>query len=142
MKITLLDSRHAKAGYEFVHYGGAEECTECELSKVCIENLEKGRKYRVTAVRDKEHECRLYEKVNVVEVEEPETLAAVDRKKAFAGAKITFTPLECREFFCKNSKYCDPEGLLSNDACEILEFLNAIECEKGKELVLVKLKRV
>lgn len=140
--ITLLDSKHAKVGYEFMHYGGSEECLECELSKVCIENLEKGRKYRVAAVRNKEHECRLYEKVNVVEVEEPEILAALDRKKAFAGAKIKFTPLECREIFCKNSKYCNPEGLLSNDACELREILSAVECEKGKELVLVKLKRI
>lgn len=140
--ITLLPPKNAKIGYEFVHYGGAEECIECELSKVCIGNLEKSRKYRVVAVREKEHECRLYAKVSVVEVEESEVLAAVDRKKAFAGAKIKFTPIECKEMFCKNSNYCNPEGLLSNDACELREILSTIECEKGKELVLVRLKRV
>ncbi len=140
--ITLLDSKHAKVGYEFVHYGKAEECEGCELVKVCIENLERGRKYRVAALREKEHACKIYEKVIVVDVEESEVLAALDRKKAFAGAKVKFTSLECREFFCKNSKYCDPDGLLSNDACELREILSTIECEKGKELVLVKLRRI
>ena len=58
MKLTIVDSKLAKVGYEFVNYGEAEECRTCKLAKACL-NLEAGRKYRVTNTRDKEHECRI-----------------------------------------------------------------------------------
>lgn len=140
--ITLLDSEHAKVGYEFVHYGEAEECKKCNLINVCIENLEKGRKYKVIDLREYEHKCKIYEKVCVVEVEEPETLAAIDSRKAFIGARVLYSSIACSQIFCPNSKYCNPEGLKKGDKCEIRDSLNSLKCEENKDLQVVKLRRV
>lgn len=139
--ITLLPPEQARVGYEFVHYGAAEECAGCELYKVCIENLEKGRKYRVVDLREFEHPCRINEKVRVVEIEEADVLASLEKKEAFVGARINFAPLACERVMCRNWTYCSPEGLQSGERCEIRE-ADKLECPLGKNLTLAKLRRV
>ncbi len=140
--ITLINSDYAKIGYEFVFYGGAEECERCELNKACLEGLDKGRRYRVIALREIEHPCRINEKVRVVEVEETEILGVIESRKAFAGSSIIFDSVECGNIFCKNSKYCMPEGLVNGEKYEIRETLDKLECERGKSYTLVRFKRV
>jgi hypothetical protein len=139
--ITLVNSKQAKVGYEFINYGAADECKGCGLTKACLDNLEEGRKYRVVRLRDIEHDCKVHERVRVVEVEEGEVLGAMDKKLAFSGAKIIFEPIICKSLFCPNSKYCSAEGLMKGDECKIVEVSGPIECEKEKNLVSVKLKR-
>ena len=139
MKVTLVNSKYAEVGYEFVHYGMVEECKKCSLIKTC-NNLEKGRKYKVIALREYEHPCKVYGKAKVVEVEEPEILSAIDRKRAFIAAIVRFKPI-CSEMFCQNSKYCNPEGLFEGDKCKIESIYDALECDKGLKLQLVGLKR-
>jgi uncharacterized protein (UPF0179 family) len=140
-KLTLVDSKMAKVGYEFVNYGEAEECKECKLAKACL-NLESGRKYRVTNTRDKEHDCKIAGKATVVEVEECDVAAALDQKKVFIGSKITFEPISCDNILCKNMKHCKPDGLERGNACKILDAAGKIKCEKGNNLVLASLKRL
>ncbi len=139
--VTLLEGRLAEEGYVFVHIGSAEECVECDLSTVCIGNLEAGRKYRVTGVRDIEHECVIYGLVKVIEVEECEAEACIDAKLSFPGSTFTFYPQECNRILCKNFGYCVPEGLKGGDRCEILSTSGKAECELGKELKLANIKR-
>lgn len=140
MKLTLVDSKLAEVGYEFVNYGEAEECRDCGLAKACL-NLESGRKYRVINTRKKEHECKIAGRATVVEVEECDMVAAIDQKKVFAGSKITFEPIPCDNIFCKNMKHCRPDGINKGDACKIIDSLGKIKCEEGNNLVLVNLKR-
>lgn len=142
MKLTLVDSKVAKPGYEFINYGGADECRDCKLVSACTGNLKKGRKYRITGTRDVEHECKITGQATLVEVEECDLFYAMDPKKVFIGSKITFIPVPCGNIFCSNMKYCRPEGLTSGDQCKIRDSAGKIECESGNDFVLVKLKRL
>ncbi|MFQ6136074.1 MAG: UPF0179 family protein [Candidatus Hydrothermarchaeales archaeon] len=140
--ITLIDTERAKPGYQFIHYGVAEECEDCDFKIVCIDNLEEGRRYEITGLKDLEHECNIYGKVKVVEVRESDLLAAINPKYAFIGSSIHFTPIECDDVFCENFGYCTPEGLKEGDKCEILDALNTIKCGRGHELQAVRVRRV
>ena len=140
--ITLVDEKKAKKGYEFIHFSIPEECKECNLFSVCMGNLELGRRYRIVGTRDYEHPCKIFGKVKVVEVEEPEIQATVESRVAFVGSKITFKSIECKDIDCKNFPYCSAEGLKSGDRCEIVEVIKKVECKIGKDLTLVKLKRI
>lgn len=140
--ITLVDPERAQKGYQFVHYGSAEECEDCDFRMVCIDNLEEGRKYEVIGLKDLEHECELYGTVRVVEVKESDHLLAVDPKYAFIGSSIHFTPVGCGNVFCENSKFCNPEGITEGDKCEIVDTFGKIECEKGYDLQTIKVRRV
>lgn len=141
MKLTLVDSKVAKEGYEFVNYGQADECRTCNLAKACL-NLESGRKYRVVNVRDKEHECKIVGRATVVEVEESDVPTALEARKVYPGSKIEFEPITCDDIFCKNMKHCKPEGVESGDACRILDSIGKIKCDEGHDLVLVSLRRL
>jgi len=140
--ITLVDSKKAREGYEFIHYGISKKCQNCELYQVCIENLEKGRRYKIIGIRDYEHDCKIYGKVKVVEVEEAEVPTAIEKRKAFLGSKLRFSPLKCNDIFCENYNLCNPEGLKEGDICEIVDVGKKLWCKKGKNIVMVKLKRV
>ncbi|MBU2560194.1 UPF0179 family protein [archaeon] len=141
MKLTLVDSKLAKVGYEFVNYGEADECRTCKIAKACV-NLERGKRYRVTGVRDKEHECLIAGRATVVEVTECDMPAAIDRRKVYPGSKINFEPVTCDNLLCKNMKHCKPEGLTLGDPCKIVDSVGKINCEKGQNLVLVSLKKL
>jgi hypothetical protein len=140
--ITLVDSKIAREGFEFINYGSSEECADCRLLKTCAETLEKGRRYRIVALRDIEHECKLHGKVTVVEVEESEIDSAINEKLAFPGAKFEYKSINCKEIFCQNYEYCSSEGLRDGDFCRILEVFERLECKKDKKLVHAKLKRI
>ncbi len=141
MKLTLVDSNLARVGYEFVNYGEANECKECKLAKACL-NLERGKKYRVTSVREKEHECLIAGRATVVEVEECDMAAAIPQRQVYPGSKIAFEPITCDNILCRNMKHCKPEGIERGDACKIIDSLGKIKCEEGKDLVLVSLRRL
>ena len=141
MKLTLIDSNMARVGYEFINYGDTKECRDCKLINACMENLEKGRKYRIIETRDREHNCKIAGRVLVVEVEECDVSGALDQRKVFVGSKIEFVPVSCDNIFCNHMKHCKPEGLKNGDVCKILEVVGKLECERGNDLVLAKLKR-
>ncbi len=140
--ITLIDPVHAVVGYQFVHYGTAEECEDCDFKMVCIDNLEEGRKYEVIGLKEPEHECTLYGKVRVSEVKESENLVAISPTYAFIGSSIVFTSPDCSNVFCENARFCIPEGVKADDKCEIIDTLSNIECEKGFDLQKIKVRRV
>lgn len=93
-------------------------------------------------VRDKEHDCAVAGRAAVVEVEECDMAAAIDKRKVYPGSKITFEPIKCDNLLCKNMKHCKPDGLAKGDACRILDSIGKINCEKGQNLVLVSLKKL
>jgi len=141
LPITMVDAAKVAPGYAFVNFGTPEECTACPLVGVCIGNLEPGRRYRVKALREKEHSCRVFGKVRVVEVEEEVVKIAVIKRRAYLGAKIKYEPLDCDKILCGNYKYCVPEGLKKGDNCRVEEALEDMECGRNFSLQLVALRR-
>lgn len=141
MKVTLVDSKNAREGYEFILLNYPEECSGCSLMGVCLGNLERGRRYRIVSVRDKEHDCAIFGKVRVVETEECSVRACMEENKVYPGSTVTYEPRRCGEIFCDNYKYCIPEGLRKGDSCRIEDDLGKLQCQKGFKLRLVELKR-
>lgn len=135
--ITVVNSRIAKIGYSFIHGSEAEECKTCKLKKTCVENLERGRRYRVISVRKREHNCFVVGKVKVVEVEEEEIPMYVPEKLAIQGVLIEFEE-RCRE--CERKEECHPVGLRRGDRVRIKEILRE-KCPKQK-MLKVYVKRI
>jgi len=141
--ITLVGVKQAHKGLKFLHEEPAEECKNCEYYRVCIENLEAGRVYKIVKLRENVFPCPIHEDgARVVEVIESEISTAISQKTALEGAVITFQPIKCDNFDCKYRSLCFPIGLYVGDRCEIVKVEDKIECEKGLRLVRVKLKRV
>ncbi len=142
MPVTLIDKKVAKEGYTFIHYGTAEECAECRLSKACVENLEAGRRYRIVAVREQIHTCAVCGEAAVVEVEEAEVEAGMEKRRALIGATLAFSPVKCDRLLCENYIYCVPEGLRTGDHVVVSQTGKKLKCERGLALVKVALQRV
>jgi len=108
--ITLVGEKLAKPGVEFIYYGPAEPCKSCRLARVCVGNLEPGRRYKIVKVRNIEHSCPLHEgKVRVVEVVEPAVEILMDPRMAIVGSKISLKFVECSD--PENIDLARPEGL-------------------------------
>ncbi|OYT44000.1 hypothetical protein B6U84_04970 [Candidatus Bathyarchaeota archaeon ex4484_40] len=73
--ITLIGPGQAKLGMRFLHKGGTPKCEGCQYRRVCIENLEPGRIYKIVGVREKTLFCEAYGmEMVVVEVTESEVV--------------------------------------------------------------------
>jgi uncharacterized protein (UPF0179 family) len=140
--IALVDKGCAKVGYEFVYLGEADECPKCSLFIPCHYNLEKGRKYAITALKDKFHSCSVFEEVVVCEVDEVPFETVVPSGSAFEGASFKYRSLSCKNAFCRYSNFCLPEGLMEGDRCTVKKIKGKIKCAELGELVLVKVKRI
>jgi Uncharacterized protein conserved in archaea len=141
-KVTLIGSKLANVGTEFIFVGASDECENCKLRNSCI-NLEKGRRYRVVGKRgDVLHGCVLHDGgVKAVEVVEAPLVATIEPKKAFSGSKITYEPIDCDIRDCEFFDLCHPEGIWRRDTCTITKVLGGIDdCRKGYDLKLVELK--
>jgi len=141
-KVTLIGAKLAKVGAEFVFLGASAECKKCKLRKACM-NLDVGRRYLITGLRDVRHECSVHEsRVSVVEVVEAPITATIDVKKALGGAKTSFEMPKCDERACNSYDFCHPVGLKNGDKCTIVKVIgDAPEHECGRSLKLVELKR-
>ena len=97
--VTLIGERLAKKGNEFIYHGSLSECRDCKVKTVCF-NLEEGRVYRITEIRDMHHDCRVYEEgVRAVEFEKLPKKLAVDVKDAVVDNTIVYN-IE----FCENRR--------------------------------------
>ncbi len=138
--ITLIGSRLAKEGMEFIFEGESNECNKCKLKSTCL-NLEKGRKYKVLRIKTPSvHECFLHDGgVIAVEVVRSSVVAILDSRKAIKGAKISYEPPKCRDVPDDMYDLFFPEGLRTGDKCTIIEILDNIE---GREICGSPLKKV
>jgi uncharacterized protein (UPF0179 family) len=141
---TLVGSLQAKIGYKFLFNEPAKECYYCNLSQVCIDNLEVGRIYKIVEVLGKKHNCSIHEGgVVAVKVIESEIEVAINAEKAFEGAIINFQKNECNEINCKNYEICNPIGLKDNEKCKVIQLSHSIEnCLKKYNLKKVIVKRI
>jgi len=139
--ISLVGIKQAKEGFVFLHQGSIEECKNCKLLKVCLENLESGRVYEVVGVRDKTFKCKVHDEgVRVVEVQKANTEASIDKRLAFEGVTITYKKQECENSSCPDYKVCIPLGLRNGDKCKIFKIGDLVKCPREKSLVRVILR--
>ncbi|MHC1636044.1 MAG: UPF0179 family protein [Candidatus Methanospirareceae archaeon] len=140
---TLIGTKLAKEGEEFIFLGEAKKCEGCRLRNSCI-NLQPARRYRIEKVRDIKHDCLIHEDgVCMVEVEEAPIKAAIEARRAFEGAKVIFEAPECEEALCELYDYCHPLGLRKGDKCVILRVIGDVfsGCKKGYSLKMVEMRR-
>nr|WP_321497843.1 UPF0179 family protein [uncultured Methanolobus sp.] len=141
--ITLIGSRLAKEGEDFVFMGESRECKKCKLRRTCM-NLEPGRKYRVAKLRGETvHDCFIHEGgVLTVEVENSPIVAAIESRKAVVGSKVSYELPKCTEFDDSVYDILYPEGLKEGDKCTVIKVLGPMEegMVSGCSLKKVELK--
>jgi len=141
--ITLIGTRLAKIGNEFIFYGPTPDCEDCKLKNTC-NSLETGNRYKITGVRDEQvHACAVHDTgVYAVEVVPAPTIALVESKMAFNGSKIVYEPPDCDEVDCPEYDRCHSVGLKSGDKYTIVEMLKEepSRCVKGYSMEAVVLR--
>ncbi|MFB6094233.1 MAG: UPF0179 family protein [Halanaeroarchaeum sp.] len=111
MALTLLGTRLAEPGTEFVYRGEAPACEGCPFREQCL-TLEEGTRYAVTAVRDggQTLDCGVHDEgVVAVEVEPTSFEANVPAKGAYAGSKTALAG-PCPHTECPSHDLCEPMG--------------------------------
>ena len=123
MTLTLVGTRLAADGEEFVYRGESAGCEGCPYRKQCL-NLEIGTRYRITAVRDGEQlDCPVHEDgVTAVDVEPATFEANVPSKGAYAGSKISLAGT-CPHTDCPSHDLCEPLGAEMDEEYRIVEIL-------------------
>ncbi|GGL53580.1 UPF0179 family protein [Halocalculus aciditolerans] len=140
--ITLLGTRLAEEGGEFVYRGEASACEGCPYRKQCL-NLEEGVRYEVTDVRDggQTLDCGVHDDgVRAVEVEPASIPANVPSKGAYAGSAGKLAG-SCPHVTCPSHEYCEPLGAEQGETYRIDEILGEPPhdyCELDRELTLVE----
>jgi hypothetical protein len=134
--VTLVGEQLAVEGEEFTYLGSNSECRNCQLKTVCF-NLKPGRKYRITKLREKHHECNLHEgKVVVVEVEELPLTVAIS-KELPEGKSTSVKKQECKNIGCDSFEICTNMGLQNRRSYTIKKVYEKIRCPKNHELYKV-----
>lgn len=110
-QITLLGTRLADPGAEFVYRGESTACEGCPYRTQCL-NLTEGRRYRVESVRENATtlECAVHDDgVTAVEVEPAPIEANVATRNAYAGSKVELEG-PCPHEACPSHGLCEPPG--------------------------------
>ncbi len=138
--VTLIGKSLAKEGMKFRFGGCLSKCQSCELKNSCC-GLEKNRWYKVIGVRDKDHQCKVHHgNVKVVEVEQIPIKTTADERSVIEGSVITLEDKECGNVDCEYYKFCYPTGIDFGEKYNIEEVEKKIDCKKGKDLKLIKVK--
>ncbi len=142
--ISLIGQDLAKEGQEFIFTSPLQVCSECRVKNVCF-NLEPGRTYRISKVREKINPCIVFngDKVKTIEVEEvPETLNLKAGPALQEGSTITTKSLNCDNYVCPNIEKCNLIHLKEGRKATIDSLGEKLECPKGFDLrsVLVTYK--
>ncbi|MCU4925271.1 UPF0179 family protein [Halobacteria archaeon AArc-dxtr1] len=140
--VTLLGTRLAEPGTEFVYHGEADACAGCPYRSQCL-NLESDAKYRVTAVRENAQtlECAMHDGgVRAVEVERAPVKATVPKQGAYAGSKNSLAG-PCPYVECPSHEFCEPDGVSFDEEYRIREMLGEPPhevCHLDRSLELVE----
>jgi len=107
--VTLIGTRLAEAGVEFVYHGESDACEGCPYRDQCL-NLVEGQRYRVTGVREHAStlDCAVHDAgVTAVEVEPTSVTANVPDSAAFVGNKAALAG-PCPHTGCPSHEFCEP----------------------------------
>lgn len=141
-QVTLIGTRLAEVGQEFVYEGEASACEGCPYRTQCL-NLREGTKYQVTGVRENAQtlECGVHDTgVRAVEVEPAPVLANVSPKSAYTGSKARLEG-PCPHTECPSHEYCEPAGAAFDTEYRIREVIGDPPheyCHLDRELSLVE----
>ncbi len=140
--ITLIGTKLAKVGNEFIFKGAAKECEACKLSKTCL-GLNIGSRYRIINLRNGKHECFVHDSgVCAVEVIELPVTIALESRKAIKGSKIIYEQLPCNIADCESYVLCHPSALRHGDKIMVVDAEGEVkECRKGYSLKVVEVKK-
>ena len=139
---TLIGTRLAETGTEFVYHGEADACEGCPYRSQCL-NLTEGTKYRVTNVRENAQtlECGVHDTgVNAVEVEPTGMKANIPSKGVYAGSKAHLAG-DCPYTECPSHEFCVPDGVEFDEEYRIREILGDPPhdyCMLDRDLTLVE----
>jgi hypothetical protein len=134
--VTLIGEQLAVEGEEFTYIGSSNECKNCQLKTVCF-NLKQGRRYRITKLRDKRHECGIHDgKVVVIEVEELPLTVAIT-KELSEGKTTTVKKKECKHIGCDFFDICTITALQNGKNYTIKKAYGKMECPKHNVLYKV-----
>lgn len=138
--ITLIGEDQARIGNRFYFMGSQTSCRECRLKGVCF-NLEQGRMYEITSIRDTKHECELHDGgVRAVEVVKKPILACISKKLAMEGSVITYEESDCGRMGCDNWQYCHPVGIKTGDKVTVSDIVGKTDCQTNNNMVIAKLQ--
>jgi uncharacterized protein (UPF0179 family) len=142
--VTLVGTRLAEAGEEFVYHGEASGCEGCPYRDQCL-NLTVGNRYRITTVRQSGQtlDCAMHQDgVRAVEVEPAPIKANVPSKGAYAGSKASLMG-PCPHTECPSHPYCEPAGADFDEEYRIAEIIGDPPhdyCMLDRDLTLVELE--
>ena len=130
--VTLIGEKLAKVNLEFVYLGPQNDCRNCKLKTVCF-NLKQNRRYKITKIRDKRHNCNVHEgAVSIIEVQELPILTCVD-KKLTKDDKSKIETKNCDNIGCKYHKLCTVK-LNKDKEYKIIQTFESIDCPIGLNL--------
>jgi len=140
--LTLVGTRLAEPGQEFVYRGEASACEGCPYRDQCL-NLTEGRRYTVESVRENGNtlDCGVHDAgVVAVEVEPAPVRANVASSSAYAGSKVSLEG-PCPHTGCPSHEFCEPAGADFDDDYRIAEVLGDPphdHCMLDRDLTLVE----
>ena len=140
--VTLIGTRLADIGREFVYEGESEACEGCPYRQQCL-NLTEGQRYRVTNIRESAQtlECAVHDEgVRAFEVVPAPITANVTAKNAYAGSKVQL-PGPCPHTECPSHEYCVPEGASMDEEYRIQSVIGEPPhdyCALDRDLTLVE----
>ncbi len=108
-KISLIGKDLAQQGLEFQFVGPLVQCSSCGIKNVCF-NLESGKSYKVTKVRDKLNNCSVFngDKVKTVEVESiDDELTMQFGRTIQEGSTVTLKSMKCDHLTCQYIEKCN-----------------------------------
>jgi len=130
--VTLVGEKLAKIDCEFIYIGPNNECRNCKLKTVCF-NLKPGRKYKITNIRDKRHNCNVHEgTAAVVEVQDLPIIIAIDSKLS-EGDAIKIEGKDCRSIGCVNYDLCNSPPN-KDKKYKIVKIFEKIDCPLDYDL--------
>jgi uncharacterized protein (UPF0179 family) len=114
--VTLIGTRLAEEGTEFVYHGESSACDGCPYREQCL-NLTEGVRYRVTDTRNSGTlDCAVHDTgVTAVDVESTSVRANVSSTGAYAGSTAQLEG-PCPHTDCPSHPYCEPMGADMNDS--------------------------
>ncbi|HID74039.1 MAG TPA: UPF0179 family protein [Thermoplasmata archaeon] len=135
--VTLVGETNAREGFEFIYVGPTPDCRNCKIKNACI-NLERGVRYRITRIRDVVHDCKLHDRVRVVEVEPAPVDMAVESRLAVENTIITVEERRCLHLGCEHHPICVP-NFFHPGRYRVVEAGDALTCHRGLDLKAVRL---
>ena len=140
--ITLVGTRLAEVGREFVYRGESDACEGCPYRGQCL-SLSVGTRYEITGLREDAQtlDCAVHDGgVSAVEVEPASVPANIPSRGAYAGSKASLAG-SCPHTECPSHQYCVPDGADFDEERKVTQVLGEPphdHCQLDRDLTLVE----